>query len=163
MLKSWTTRRHDSGGNVREDTAQSNGETRFYSPALSINVFCSGTRPLSLGDGSWRCSAGFGDGGGGVCGAPVVGTANWKTGGEFLLAKLCFWNFKGRPEKEVPEPLLLFGLCKSLWPPNVGKFGEVKTNGLEGQMTCELDVAKSPPKEKPLSLEGKIPSSIKPK
>jgi hypothetical protein len=32
----WTTRKYDLGGNVREAEAQSNGETRFSPPAVCV-------------------------------------------------------------------------------------------------------------------------------
>ena len=39
----WTTGRHDPGGNVKEDVAQSNGETRPFSAG---NVHCSGCQKV---------------------------------------------------------------------------------------------------------------------
>ena len=44
----------DHGGSVREDEAQSNGETRSFPPAF-VDGFCPVVpRPLSLRAGGWR-------------------------------------------------------------------------------------------------------------
>jgi len=92
----WTTGRNNPGGNVREDGAQSNGETRSLSPA-TVHCFGEGSVegsrascPVSLRDGGWwllrrylpeGCWANWKDkGGGGVTFPPTVGPC-W---GEFM-------------------------------------------------------------------------------
>ena len=46
----------DHGGSVREDEAQSNGETHLSSPACVLGFCSAAPRPLSLRAGGWRFS-----------------------------------------------------------------------------------------------------------